>query len=207
VDLIIVARGGGSIEDLWAFNDQDVARAIADSPVPTVAGVGHQVDFTIADFVADVRAPTPSAAAEVSVPDQSEVRGQLASATDALTDSIRRRIQDARAVLSVRLESLRRLSPRAVVGRDRQRLDDLFRRQERTLHAQVALQAERLGGLTRRLEGLSPSATLQRGYAIVRREDGEVVRRVAQARAGATLAVQVSDGQFAARVERSPEEA
>jgi exodeoxyribonuclease VII large subunit len=201
VDLILVARGGGSIEDLWAFNDERVARTVAESPVPVVSGVGHEVDFTIADFVADLRAPTPSAAAEVVVPDQGEVRGQLEGLADAAREAVQRRIDDARRDLDGRRQSLLRLSPRLRIERDRQRVDDLWRQAERGWPSRLGLLQERLSGLAHRLDGLNPRAVLARGYAVVRGQDGQVVRTVTQVVAGESISVQVTDGDFAARVE------
>ena len=203
VDVIIVARGGGSIEDLWAFNDECVARAIAESPVPVISGVGHEVDSTIADFVADKRAPTPSAAAEIAVPDQAEVRERLAVLPTALEEALRRRIHDGRRGLEVQLRALTRLSPRFRIDRDRQDVDGLLHRTEQSCQHRLALLRERVSGLEHRLRGLDPYAILQRGYAVVRRRDGHVIRRVAQAIAGEPITVRVSDGDFMARVEDS----
>jgi exodeoxyribonuclease VII large subunit len=200
VDLIIVTRGGGSIEDLWAFNDERVARTIAESPVPVISGVGHEVDFTIADFVADRRAPTPSAAAEVAVPDQVDVRGQLVALCAALEQDVWQRVDDARRQLDLQRGTLARLSPRARLEQDRQRVDDLMRRVDQAWQHRLVLRREQLSGLKQRLRGLNPFATLERGYAIVRRRDGQVVRRVAQAPPGEWIEVRVSDGAFTARV-------
>jgi exodeoxyribonuclease VII large subunit len=200
VDVILVARGGGSIEDLWAFNDERVARAIADSPVPVVSGVGHEIDSTIADFVADVRAPTPSAAAEVVVPDRTEIGARVAALDAALVEACARRLHDARLALDDRNLALGRLSPRVRIDRGRQAVDDLARRAERAWTHRQALLQERVAGLERRLGGLNPYAILDRGYAVVRRADGTVIRQVAQALAGEPIEVRVSDGTFPARV-------
>jgi exodeoxyribonuclease VII large subunit len=203
VDVIIIARGGGSIEDLWAFNDEGVARTITESPVPVISGVGHEVDFTIADFSADVRAPTPSAAAEVAVPDQVEIRGRLGTASAAATESVERHIRGARHELDMLRQSLARLSPRIRTQRDRQRVDELHRRVGQIGQHYLLLMRERLSGIQHRLGVLDPYATLDRGYAVVRQPDGQVVRSVIQVTAGDPLSVQVSDGEFAARVENS----
>jgi len=202
VDLIIVARGGGSMEDLWAFNDERVARTIVESPVPVISGVGHEIDFTIADFVADLRAPTPSAAAEVAVPDRAEVGAQFAALDEALRGAMHRRLDEARSALQVRQQALVRLSPQGRIGRGRQGVDDLARRAERAWEHRRVLLCERVAGLERRLSGLNPYAILDRGYAVVRRRDGSVIRVVAQAAAGEPIDVRVSDGSFPARVER-----
>ncbi len=201
VKVIIVARGGGSIEDLWAFNDERVVRAIVESPVPVVSGVGHEVDWTLADLAADVRAPTPSAAAEVVAPDRAEVHSQVLAMANALSRAVHRRLDAARHALDSKRRSLAYLSPRQLIERDRQRVDELAERLERTTRHRLALLKERTVGLTHRLQGLNPYATLERGYAIVRRADGCVVRRISEVTVGERLAVRVADGEFAARVE------
>jgi exodeoxyribonuclease VII large subunit len=201
VDLIIVARGGGSIEDLWAFNDERVARAIAAAPVPVISGVGHETDFTIADFCADVRAPTPSAAAEMAVPDQTRVRGQLAAASASLTLSATQRVRAAKQRLDTLAQSLLQRSPQLRVERDRQRTDDLQQRLDRACQNYIALSRERLLGMVYRLRGLDPYATLERGYAVVYRDGDEVVRSTAQVHVGDAVTIRVVDGDFLARVE------
>jgi exodeoxyribonuclease VII large subunit len=201
VDVIIVARGGGSIEDLWAFNNERVARAIAASPVPVVSGVGHEIDWTIADYVADVRAPTPSAAAEVVVPDRAEIAGQVIALDTALKEAFARRLDNLRSAVDAQDVTMRRLSPGMRVVRGRQSVDDLGRRVERAWEHRHAMLRERVGGLERRLAGLNPAAVLDRGYAIVRGPDGIVIHKVGQVRAGELVQVRVSDGSFPARVE------
>jgi exodeoxyribonuclease VII large subunit len=201
IDLIIVARGGGAIEDLWAFNDERVARAVSASPVPVVAGVGHEVDYTIVGFCADIRAPTPSAAAEVAVPDQTEVRQRLASAASALAESARGYVQRARQCLSTATLALSQSSPKARVVRDRQQVDGLQGRIDAAARHRLALVRERLRGMKHRLGGLDPSGTLARGYAIVCRKDGQVVDSTAKVSRGDKLAIRVTDGSFSARVE------
>jgi exodeoxyribonuclease VII large subunit len=200
VALIIVARGGGSIEDLWAFNDERVARAIVASPVPVISGVGHETDFTIADFCADLRAPTPSAAAEVAVPNRAEIEGLLAALWAALEDSWQQRLVRAHATLDVQRQFLARLSPRGRVDGSRQRVDELGRRIERAGDHRLALLWERVMGLERRLMGLNPLAILERGYAVVRREDGGLVRSASEVQVGEEIDVRVSDGRLLAQV-------
>ena len=202
VDAIIVARGGGSLEDLWAFNDERVARAIYASQVPVVTGVGHETDFTIADFVADVRAPTQSAAAEVAVPDQQELRGAVESWRGRLVQLMRGRIEEERRALQHREQVLRRFSPQAQIDSYRQRIDDLMHSALAGLKYRLALAGERLRTLDGQLQTLSPLATLGRGYAIARHlGTGKVVRSVAQVVAGDRLEVRVSDGQFESTVD------
>ncbi len=178
VDVIILARGGGSLEDLWPFNEECVARAICSMPVPVISGVGHETDFTIADFAADVRAPTPSAAAVMAVPDREELRAQLAQMRKRLFQSLERR----------------------VAGR-RQRVDELAGRLARQIHHRLEMGRERVRSASLRLAALDPHATLRRGYAIVRRlPERRVVFSPDQVVAGDRLEVQVRDGSFAAEV-------
>ena len=201
IDTIIIARGGGSIEDLWAFNDEQVARTIAASPVPVISGVGHEVDFTVTDFVADVRAPTPSAAAEIAVPDRDRVQAQVDAASMSLTEAALRRVREAQGRLDILKRGLARLSPMVRVERDRQGADDLHRRLGRGCRYRLSLLSERVSGLVLRLQGLDPHATLSRGYAIVRKENGKTIRSTAQAAIGDVVSVCVTDGSFRARVE------
>jgi exodeoxyribonuclease VII large subunit len=202
VDAIIVARGGGSLEDLWAFNDERVARAIYASQVPVVTGVGHETDFTIADFVADVRAPTPSAAAELVVPDRQELRGAVEGWRGRLVQLMRGGIEEGRRALQYREQVLHRFSPQAHIDNYRQRIDDLIRSALAGLKHRLALGRERLRTLDSQLQTLSPLATLERGYAIARHlGTGKVVRSVAQVVAGDRLEVRVSDGQFESTVD------
>ncbi|HEX7594006.1 MAG TPA: exodeoxyribonuclease VII large subunit, partial [Anaerolineae bacterium] len=197
IDLLIVARGGGSIEDLWAFNDERVARAIYASRVPVISAVGHETDFTIADFVADVRAPTPSAAAELAVPDARELRAGVRVYAQRLARLTRDRIGAARVELSQQTYALQRNSPQAHVENDRQRVDDLSRRVAARAWQLIELRRGTLAGAVGQLVALNPDATLARGYAIVReKQTGRVVKRVAQVKRGADLAVRVSDGEF-----------
>ncbi len=196
-DLLIVARGGGSIEDLWAFNDERVAHAIYDSRVPVISAVGHETDFTIADFVADVRAPTPSAAAELAVPEARELRASIRFSQQRLAQITRERLGDARVQLSRQVYALTRNSPEAHIANDRQRVDEFSRRLASRVVQWIHLRREVLNGAARHLAALNPQATLARGYAIVReRETGRVVRRVAQAKGRKEIRVRVSDGEF-----------
>ncbi len=196
-DVIIVARGGGSIEDLWAFNDEAVARAIAASPIPIISGVGHETDFTLADFAADVRAPTPSAAAEIATPDQSELVSDLRDLSNRLITAIESQIQDRRWALSAHIASLRGLSPRAALANSRQRLDDLNLRAIHALQHRLELDRQRINITAQHLNSLSPLAILDRGYAIVTRADStEVIRDADTVNANEKLDVRVGRGKF-----------
>lgn len=199
IDVIIVARGGGSLEDLWAFNDETVARAIYASTVPVISAIGHEVDFTIADFVADVRAPTPSAAAELVAPDSAELSAQVTAMQQRLADVTTLLLQQARSAVQAEQRALARLSPLALLDRQRQRVDDAWLRARTLMAHAMELRREQARGLEVHLGALSPLAVLQRGFAIVRPAgSATVVSRVEQVSAGDRLQIQVSDGSFAA---------
>ena len=204
VDVIILARGGGSLEDLWAFNDEGVARAIAACPIPVVSGVGHEVDFTIADFVADLRAPTPSAAAELVTPDRVELNRLLSAHQVALVDGARAILTNARAELQHKRWVLERLSPQTTLNNNRQRIDTLINRAGQSLQHCLSLRRAEVNALAARLATLNPEATLARGYAIVRKGRA-VVSRTGQVRPGDDLLIQVSDGEFGAMVSHDKE--
>lgn len=200
-DVLIVARGGGSVEELAAFNDERVARAIAASRIPVVTGIGHETDFTIADLVADRRAPTPTAAAEFVTPDRAELLAALDDATARMSRIAQRRLQDLAANLAYVHRALRRASPQGRIASHRQRVDELTYRI--TLAARQALAQSKgaVKALADRLESASPQATLARGYAIVSlRTTGRLVTSVQHVRPGDGLRVQVSDGAFHGRV-------
>jgi len=201
LDAIIVARGGGSIEDLWCFNAEAVARTLAQSPVPIVSGVGHEVDFTIADFVADVRAPTPSAAAELITPDQAEVRAVLDGLSAELDSIVTARIDTARQQIAMNVRALQHLSPRVKLQNARQRLDDAGGKMQEAMRHMVSLRRARINGLSAQLSALNPLNVLARGYAVVRGAGGEVIRSVNQVQADVPLSIRVSDGEFNVKAE------
>jgi len=199
IDVLIVARGGGSIEDLWAFNEEIVARAIYASRVPVISAVGHETDFTIADFVADVRAPTPSAAAELAVPDARELRANLRTGARQLTKLIRDRIGEARVNLSRQLSTLERHSPQTHIKNNRQRVDELTHQLTTHIRQLVVFKRETLNGALRHLAALNPEATLARGYAIVQeKHTGRIVKKKSQVAGRKEIRVHVSDGEFEA---------
>lgn len=199
-DVILLARGGGSIEDLWAFNDERVVRAVSASAVPIICGVGHETDFTLSDFAADLRAPTPTAAAELATPiTLTDLGENLQTLASQLLNLLSIALNEQRSLLSGLGDSLRFVSPSRRIQSDRQRLDDLARRADAGQVHRLALEASRLDGLDKRLESLSPLQVLARGYAVVtRRKDGVLVYKIAQARDG--IRVRVSDGEFDAEV-------
>ncbi len=201
VDVILVVRGGGSLEDLWAFNDERVARAVAGSRLPVVCGVGHETDFSLADFAADVRAPTPSAAAELVAPDRADLRAQVAGLSAGLATALQGSVARRRWQLAEQVRALKHLSPTVQLAQARQRVDDLLARAQAAARHDLALRQERLAGLEGRLVGVSPLGTLERGYAVLRRrETRTVVCSVHQIAPGERLAVQVADGEFEAQV-------
>jgi exodeoxyribonuclease VII large subunit len=199
-DVILVGRGGGSIEDLWAFNSELVARAIAASPAPVISGVGHETDFTIADFVADLRAPTPTAAAELASPDQMELRGILLERRDSLARAAEEILAELHQSLQQSAYRFERVSPEHKLTSVRQQIDELIRRGERAAVQQLRLLRAELSGQTQQLAALNPASVLQRGYAVVTTQ-GKLVKSTGDVSPGEEIRVQVSDGEFQAKVE------
>lgn len=203
-DVVIVTRGGGSIEDLWAFNEEIVARAIAAMTIPVISGVGHETDFTIADFVADVRAPTPSQAAELAVPEQTEFVARLNRYLEQLRRAATREIADETRKLDGLAHRLNRAHPGVAVRASHQRLDELEDRLGRAIKTRIERFGHRLTLAERTLTSLSPLATLDRGYAIVsRQDDGSVITDSATASPGTPIDVSLARGRLAATVNRS----
>jgi exodeoxyribonuclease VII large subunit len=200
-DVILLARGGGSIEDLRAFNDESVARAIVDSQAPVITGVGHETDFTIADFAADLRAATPTAAAELATPDQADLRQALSALSADNLRAMQLLLQTRRTDLERSHSLLLSRSPLGRVRRDRQRLDELNLRGSIALMHTLEIDRARLAGLDLRLRALNPQAILERGFSIVTHLDGRIVRSVQQVQPEDDLQVRVSDGEFGARVQ------
>lgn len=199
IDVIIVARGGGSLEELWAFNEEPVARAIYASRAPVVSAVGHETDVTIADLVADLRAPTPSAAAEMAVPDMSSLLGQVTEWQQDILAVARRISFEKRRDLDSLVQRLKSRGPQ--VQDKQQRLDELTQSLSRSLWVTLNLSRERFQGLEQQLRALDPNSVLERGYAIVQRSDqGALVKSVGQVKKDYELKVRVSDGSFNARV-------
>jgi exodeoxyribonuclease VII large subunit len=199
IDLVILARGGGSLEDLWSFNDERVVRAVAASPVPIIVGVGHESDVTLADFAADVRAPTPSAAAEQAVPDGTQFPTILSRLRDRGSAALLAALVARQRHVAEEGRALARLAPDVAAAR--QRSADLVDRGHRALTARATQERATLNALADGLRALSPAATLERGYAVARLADGTVVRDPAQAATGTALQVTVARGTLSTRVE------
>src|SRR5215469_11865673 len=196
-EVVILGRGGGSIEELWAFNEEVVARAIARSRIPVISGVGHETDFTIADFVADYRASTPTAAAAAAVPDAAEWRRSVGDAQDRLMELIESRLEKLRDTMAGQKRDLLRASPLERLNRARQQVDDCTGRLNERLGHIMEVRRTRLRGAAQHLNSLSPLLTIARGYAVVRREsDGRTITSVNQVEAGDEIDIQVSDGHL-----------
>lgn len=200
VDVMIVGRGGGSIEDLWAFNEEIVARAVYDCTVPVISAVGHETDTTIIDFAADLRAPTPSAAAELAVPDMRVVLGQIDSYTEALDSAMQDCIDRCRRKLDGYERIFRYLSPKSRINDKRQRLMSVEERMQTAMKRKLELTKGRLAVDAQRLEGMSPLKQLERGYAYVSDEQGHGITVIDQVAEGSLLRVAVTDGEIDAVV-------
>ncbi|MEZ4670143.1 MAG: exodeoxyribonuclease VII large subunit [Anaerolineae bacterium] len=202
VDVIMVCRGGGSIEDLWAFNDERVARAIAASRIPVITGVGHETDFTISDFVSDLRAPTPSAAAELVTPDSAELHASVRDLTDTLNIFMDDKLATFRVNLAAYRRTLGHVSPASSIRNFRQRIDDRSTRLTALQTATIERWRERLTARYAALAAANPRSILKRGYAIViRSEDGGRVATAKRVKPGTGLTIQLHDGELKARVE------
>jgi exodeoxyribonuclease VII large subunit len=199
-DLLIVGRGGGSAEDLWAFNDERVARAIFASELPVISAVGHEIDFTIADFVADHRAPTPSAAAEAAVPDERESRRYLQVLTQRFTVAARRDLRRPREALEECLRSRALRTPLRMVREYRQRQDELTERQARAFGVLWQQTRARAARAASHLGALSPLAVLSRGYSVVNDTKGMAVRSAAQIAPGDRVGIRFHEGRAEARI-------
>lgn len=200
-DLIITGRGGGSIEDLWAFNDERVAYAIAESQIPVISAVGHEPDVTISDFVADLRAATPSNAAELAVPDQIELREALAARQAMLLTLISKRIKQERQRVAALAQARSLRSPMNYVNDRRMQLDYTHRRLTAASAKLLSANRERFVRLTAKLDALSPLKVLGRGYTMAVDDSGAVVKSVHQTHSGQCLTVRMADGSVVTRVE------
>ena len=199
-DVILLARGGGSIEDLWAFNDERVVRAIVECTSPVITGVGHETDFTLADFAADLRAPTPTAAAELATSiTVLDLKATLVQYAGYMVDRLNSIIQQKQESGSRLNDRLRLASPLRRLQTERQRLDELSRRWNAAQVQRLAILAEKINGLKNRLLALSPLEVLRRGYAVITK-DQKVVKSVSQVKDKDAIRLRVQDGEFTARV-------
>ncbi len=200
LDVLVVGRGGGSLEDLWCFNEEVVVREIANSRVPVISAVGHEIDVTLSDFAADVRALTPSEAAELAVPSADEVGQRVASLTHRLHGSLRRK--HASYAERVQLLSMRRplAHPHATIDLFKQRLDDLSANANRQMRQLVGLSSSKMATLAGVLESLSPLGVLHRGYSLTQNEKGQLVRRTKDVKAGEEIVTRVADGKIISSV-------
>lgn len=199
-DLLIVGRGGGSIEDLWAFNDEQVAYAIYHSEIPVISAVGHEPDVTISDYVADLRAATPSNASELAVPDQDALRQSLDAMSAAMASALNRQMKAARQHLNVLSQSPALRSPMGYIEQRGKGLELLKNRLIAAQNQQLTQKNSRYIAAVSKLDAMSPLKVLSRGYAMAQRENGEILRSVRQAEIGERLELSLSDGKLRATV-------
>lgn len=199
-DLLIVGRGGGSIEDLWAFNDERVAYAIYHSEIPVISAVGHEPDVTISDYVADLRAATPSNAAELAVPDQDTLRQNLDAMSNAMVSSLSRQVKAARQHLKVLSASQALRSPTGYLEQRSQSVELLKNRLVATQNQNITRARQRFIAQISKLEAMSPLKVLTRGYSMAQTQRGEVVRSINQVELGERIRIRLSDGTISATV-------
>ena len=205
VDVMIVGRGGGSIEDLWAFNEEEVARAIFDCPVPVISAVGHETDTTIADYVADLRAPTPSAAAELAVYDYGKLSGELAEAKVRLSRLMRQKIQMERLRMREYQTKLKYLHPEHKLREQQQRLSDMEDRLRAVMQGKLTGARHRLAVYVEMMKGLSPVGKLNQGYSYVQGASGRAVKSIREIKEDDRLSIYVTDGIIHAVVDEVKE--
>jgi exodeoxyribonuclease VII large subunit len=191
VDTIIAGRGGGSIEDLWAFNEEITARAIYASKIPIISAVGHETDFTIADFVADLRAPTPSAAAEIAVPSALELRSKLKTDSSRISGAILKQLSQRR----LKLSGLRLKKPSERIQENSQRLDNMVKRMEQSFRLRIAEKRRVIGTIAGKVDAMSPLKVLSRGYSIPVDINGSVIRSVNDMKSGKEFILKMTDGE------------
>ena len=199
-DLLIVGRGGGSIEDLWAFNDERVAYAIYHSQIPVISAVGHEPDVTISDYVADLRAATPSNAAELAVPDQDALRQNLDAMMESMTASLNRQLRSARQHLDVLSRSPTLKSPTGYIEQRQKSLEMLKNKLLYAENQNIHRNNQRYIALVSKLDAMSPLKVLTRGYSMAQKDNGEVVRSVSQVALGEKITVSLADGKLSATV-------
>ncbi len=196
-DVIIAGRGGGSIEDLWAFNEEAVARAIYASHIPVISAVGHETDFTIADFVADLRAPTPSAAAELAVPSQLELMSRILADRNRISNAMVKRLETERK----NLKNIKLKSPKEDIDDERLKIDNLVKQAEKNFRIKLMSGREQMGNMAAKLDALSPLKVIKRGYAIPMDGEGNVIKSVKNMKPDTEFDLKMSDGTAHCRVE------
>ncbi len=199
-DVLIIGRGGGSMEDLWAFNEEILARAIFKSEIPIISAVGHETDFTISDFVADLRAPTPSAAAELAVPSGAELVEKFSTAGARLANAVNKITEKRRLQLKVYADKQVLRDPMMKVNEKGMQLDSVFRMFENAAKTSLNEKKQIFGMAVSRLDGLSPLNTLNRGFSVAKNAEGKVIKSVTDAKSGDDISVVVSDGEIKAKV-------
>ncbi len=205
-DVIILGRGGGSMEDLWAFNDEALVRAVAASRIPVISAVGHETDFTLCDFAADRRAPTPSAAAELAVPDRAALFANTEAMASSLSHTIAKRLREAQTTLEAKKKALTILSPEGKLERNRKELTYLAEGTERAILAILAREKARLSASVEQLGALNPLAILQRGYSAVRNEQGRMIGSVGELALGQSVEIMMRDGVALAEIRQTRRE-
>ncbi len=200
VDVLIAGRGGGSIEDLWAFNEEIVARAIFKSEIPLISAVGHETDFTIADFAADLRAPTPSAAAELAVPSQKELSDKFNNVYKVLQSSAKRILENRRLSLCRYAESQVLKNPVQKINEKRLYVDHVCKMLENAMNTQLNEKQQQFDLMVSKLDALSPLKTISRGYSVAKSKSGDVIKSVKQTSIGDDITLVVSDGEIEAVV-------
>lgn len=203
LDFIIIGRGGGSLEELWAFNEEILARSIYDSKIPIVSAVGHETDFTISDFVADLRSPTPSAAAEMTIPDKNNLVNNIDLLNDKLVRATRRNFELKMETLNSLTKSLQHQSPENKINQYYQYIDEFTGRLNSRIKHRIELYKERIKKDSQRLDSLSPWAVIERGYSICRKLPHlEIVKRLEQVEIGNEIEVIISDGKISGKVDK-----
>jgi len=199
-DVLIIGRGGGSIEDLWAFNEETLARAIFKSDIPIISAVGHETDFTISDFVADLRAPTPSAAAELAVPSADELRDRIDASLLRIRNAVTKSVEKKKLQLKLYAEKQVLRDPMFKINEKGMQLDGIFKSFENAINSNLMQKQQQMEIAVSKLDGLSPLNTLKRGFSVTKAKSGMVVKSVGDVSTGSEIAIVVSDGEIAAVV-------
>ena len=203
IDVILLVRGGGSLEDLWAFNDEDVVRMVAACPIPIVTGVGHEIDFTLVDFASDHRAPTPSAAAEVATPEADMLRMNVDALQQALMNYMQDNLVTQRQQLDIQTRTLKLLSPAHDIKIQQRQVEQYQQRLAQVMRSHIQQQQNNLAAKTAALHAANPESILARGYSIVTNQAGEVISNSDAAPAGSTINIQLHQGSIQATVDES----